>query len=165
MPEQPQTQGLVTQAQTPQAAPEQVPQEGAPEGAAPTPEEEAAYASALDMAGELVYVNDTSSAKFVAMLSAKPAVESVPPIVAHIMDKIEEAFNGELPQEVILPAADEITDMLLEVGVESGAFPAPSEQEADDVRTAMVTAIMQLYEVEEEAVAETAQAQQPGAIV
>jgi hypothetical protein len=141
--------GLVTQATTPEAAPAA--------GEAPAPEGQEAYDSALKMAGEMLYNDDTSSAKFMGMLSEGDPVQAVVGIVTFIIDAIEDAFQGQLPETVISPAADEITDMVLEMGEVSGAIPEVTEDVAIQFKGAVEKALIDTYGTTPEAFAEAVQ--------
>lgn len=110
--------GLATQAQAP-----------GPEGDAATPEEQEAYDAALKMASELIHTNDQSSAQIIQMLGdGEDPIKAVSNVVEFVMSKIEETFQNQLPETVVLPAADEITDLVIELGEESGAFDMSDEQ-------------------------------------
>jgi hypothetical protein len=141
--------GLVTQATTPEAAP-------ATSGAVPAEDQES-YDSALKMAGEMLYNDDASSDKFMRMLAEGDPVQAVTSIVTFVIDAIEDAFQGQLPEAVILPAADEITDMVLEMGETSGAIPEVAEDVAIQVKGAVTKALIDTYGANPEAFAEVVQ--------
>jgi hypothetical protein len=141
--------GLVTEATAPEAAPAA--------GEAPAPEEQESYDSALKMAGEMLYADDASSDKFMSMLAEGEPVQAVAGVVTFIMDAIEDAFQGQLPEAVILPAADEITDMVLEMGETSGAIPEVTEDVAIQVKGAVTKALMDTYGADPDAFAEAVQ--------
>lgn len=159
-------EGLVQQAQAaappaaapPAAAPmpgEQVPVEGMPaaappaEGEAASPEEQEAYDSAMQMASELLHVNDESSEQIMKMLSEGEPVESVVKVVDFIIGQIEETFKNQLPETVIIPAADEITDLVIELGDESGAFDITEEQ-IMQAKGSVVRSLLETYGIEPE---------------
>ncbi len=131
-------EGLASQAEVP-AAPQSATPAPAPLGAASTaamagpeaqvaPAEQEAYDSAMKMASEIIYVNDASSDKIVEMLGSSKPSEAIRNIVDLVMGKIEEAFNGELPETVVMPVADELTDVIIDLGHESGAFQLDEDQ-------------------------------------
>jgi hypothetical protein len=139
--------GLVTQATTPEAA----------TGEAASADEQEAYTSAMKMAGAMLYNDDASSDKFMGMLSEGEPVQAVVGIVTFIIDAIEDTFQGQLPEAAILPAADEITDMVLEMGEESGKIPEVTEDVAIQVKGAVTKSLMDTYGADPDAFAEAVQ--------
>jgi len=141
--------GLVTQATTPEAAPAT--------GEAASADEQEAYDSALKMAGEMLYGDDTSSDKFMGMLSEGEPVQAVAGIVTFIIDAIEDVFQGQLPEAVIVPASDEITDMVLEMAEQAGVIPEVTEDIAVQVKGAVMQSLVETYGADPEAFAEAVQ--------
>lgn len=151
----PEEAGLATQA----AAPEQVTEEGEPA----TPEEQEAYDAAINMASELVHVNDESSEQIMSMLEeGEDPVPAVVNVVEFIMQKIEEAFQGNLPETVIIPAADEITDMVMDLGEEAGAFDLADDQ-IMLIKGSVVKSLLEQYQdgIEESDITELLQGVNP----
>lgn len=157
--------GLVTEAQSSDVPPEAQPQEAlAAPGAPPqeeevaleageeaaTPEEQEAYDSAIAMAAEMLYVDEQASDKFLDMMTDGDSIEAPAEVIVHVMDMIEETFQGQLPEAMILPIADEVSDMVIELGVEAGAIAAPTEDEAVKIKVAVLKDLAETYGVEEE---------------
>lgn len=119
----------------------------------PKPEEQEAYNAAVSMASEILHAKDESSQAITQMMTNADDA-SAPQIVADvtdlIIDQVEDAFGGELPESVIIPAADEISDLVIELGMESGAFQM-DEAGATKAKGLVVQALMDTYGVEESA--------------
>ena len=62
------------------------------------------------------------------------------------MSQIEDAFEGELPEEVILPVADEIVDLVLELADAAGAADVTPEM-AEQAKVLTGHKIMEEYGV------------------
>ncbi|MCP4145428.1 MAG: hypothetical protein GY752_09115 [bacterium] len=121
--------GLVNQAQAqPQEAAPQAPIEGLnpteatdPQGEEEfTPEEEGAYESAMEMIAEIIYVDDTANKSIMDQLKANEPAAAISETTVFLIDQVEQAFNGQLPEGIILPLADEASDLLLELLQEDG---------------------------------------------
>ncbi len=111
--------GLVQQAQQPQ------PQiEGTPEEAESnlTAEEQTDYEAAMEMTGEIIYTNDESSQALIELMSEDDPVAGVVEASMFVLSQIEQAYQGNFPEQLILPVMDEITDMLLELGETAELF-------------------------------------------
>ncbi|MCP4089912.1 MAG: hypothetical protein GY746_08970 [Gammaproteobacteria bacterium] len=85
-----------------------------------TPEEEGAYTAAMEMVAELIYVDDTANKSIMNQLKANEPAAAIAETTVFIIDQVEQAFNGQLPEGIILPLADEISDLLLELLQEDG---------------------------------------------
>jgi hypothetical protein len=70
---------------------------------------------------------------------------------------IEDAFQGQLPETVILPAADEISDMVLELGEESGVLGEVTEEVAIAAKGAVVQILVDTYGADPDGFAEAVQ--------
>jgi hypothetical protein len=138
-------QGLVNQAQAPaQAQPgvPQVPPSVPPPDIAPpsealqsnapsdvadgepnlTPEEQEAYDSALTMVGKLIHSDDKASDSIISQISKDDPAESIATVTSFLMGQVEKAFNGEVPETIVIPIVDEASDMLIELGEAKGLF-------------------------------------------
>jgi len=126
--------GLVNQAQTqasadPAAGPNPTAQQPEPmapmsspnpaqaegEGEDLTNEEQSAYNSAMEMVAEVIYGNDKSSQAVMKQLRPDDPVTSVAEVTTLLIDQVEQAFNGKVPESIVIPLADETSDLLLEL--------------------------------------------------
>jgi hypothetical protein len=158
--------GLVERAQTP--APNEAPM--APTSMAPTsmdqapsqeqsavegepnttPEEDQAHEAAMTMVSELLYSNEKSNTAIMQMLKPENPAASASEVSIFLLSKIEETFQGNYPETLILPTADEISDMVLEIAEESGKFEV-TEDVAVQAKSLMVQQLVQDYGVDEQA--------------
>lgn len=102
----------------PEAAP--APQEGNPEEM--TPEEDEAMESGMQMVSEILYNNDGGHEAVMEGLTKGKPEESIAEVTLFVVDQIEQQFNGNFPEAAVIPLADEISDMLLELGETKGIF-------------------------------------------
>lgn len=135
--------GLVQQAQepTPAAAPTEATGE---EESNTTTEEQETYDSAMKMVGELVYNNDESHQAIMDLMTPDDPGNSIAEATIFVLSKIEEAFQGNYPEELIIPTADEISDLLLELADESGDIEI-TEQIAGEVKTQVIEQLAEEY--------------------
>jgi hypothetical protein len=124
------------------------------EGAEPevntTPEEDQAHESAMQMVAELLYANDKSNAALMDTLNPDAPAQSAADASVFLLSKVEETFQGNYPEALILPTADEISDMVLEVANESGKFEV-TEDIAVQAKSLMVQQLIKDYGVDEAA--------------
>ena len=144
-PQQP-PQGMVQQATAPQgAAPQGAapqpqaapgPEATAPQGMIPppaeaqgteaetetemTPEENKAMESGMQMVSEILYNDDTAHETIMDGLTKGKPEESIGEVTMFILDQVEQQFNGNFPESAVIPMADEISDMLLELAETKG---------------------------------------------
>lgn len=137
-------EGLVQRAQEPSPAEEPASEEESNL----TPEEQESYTSAMQMVGELIYNNDESHQAVLDAISGDdiPA-EGIADASMFLLAKVEEAFQGQYPEELILPTVDEITDLLLELAAEAKLFEV-NEQLAIDAKSASTQALIDEYGVD-----------------
>lgn len=130
--------GLIDQNQTAQAAaqppPGAVPAQPADQPAAPPAEPTGANGEAssdeqetLDKivtAAQSILYDKATSEPIMEVLKAKAADPSkaVVEVGAMIISQLDEASGGQLPVEYILPAADQILELIGELGAEAGLF-------------------------------------------
>ena len=161
--------GLVDRAQAPMA---EAPMAEAPMAEAPmaqdmqqpvaegesntTPEEDEAHEAAMTMVSELLYANDKSNAAIMNMLKADNPAASASEASIFLLSKVEETFQGNYPEALVLPTADEISDMVLEIAEESGKFEV-TEEVAVKAKSLMVQQLVQDYGVDEQAFKEATQ--------
>jgi hypothetical protein len=146
-------EGLIQQAST-----EQVPEEGMIDQAQAmpeeqgadelTPEEREAYDAAMKMTAEIIYKSDESSNMIAERLKASEPPEDVAETTSFIISQLEQAFNGQLPEEIILPLADEISDLLIEFAEDAGAFEFV-EDDYPKIKGAVVQLLLDDYGVDE----------------
>lgn len=145
-------EGLVSKAsktpvQEPSAAP--APAGNAGEEQA-TPEEQEAYEAAMQMVGDLVYQNDDSNAAIMKMLTPDDPAGSAADASAFVLSKIEETFQGNYPEGLVLTTADEISDIILELAHEAGEFEV-TEEIAVQAKAELAQQLVEDYGVDQEA--------------
>ncbi len=145
--------GLVSQAEQQLAQP--VPDAGTPQsiddgtaqpGEVPAEMQEA-YVAAIQMASEILHKDETASDGILAQIEAAEGVaEGVAEATDLIMAQIEDAFEGKLPDEIILHVGDEISDLVMELADASGIEISPELGDQAKVLTGLK--IMEEYGVE-----------------
>ena len=121
-----------------------------------TPEEDQAHEAAMEMVAELLYVNDESNTVIMKMLKPDNPAASAAEVSIFLLSKVEETFKGNYPEALVLPTADEISDMVLEIADESGAFKV-TEEIAGNAKSLMVQQLIEDYGVDEQAFKEATQ--------
>ena len=114
-----------------------------------TPEEDQAHEAAITMVSELLYTNDESNAAIMEMLNPENAAASASEVSIFLLSKVEETFQGNYPETLVLPTADAISDMVLEIADESGAFEV-TEDIAVEAKSLMVQQLVADYGVDEQ---------------
>ncbi len=113
-----------------------------------TPEERKIYDSAMGMAGEILYKGDQSSNAMMEQVKSGDPMQTIPTTVVFIIDQIEQQFQGEVPEDLILPMTDEISDMVIEMADTAGVIKA-DEQLATQLKGATVEEVLDAYGVDE----------------
>jgi hypothetical protein len=143
--------GLIQQANEAAMQEEPMAQEQEPEqveGEQLTDEEDEAYQAGINMAAEMLYKDDQSSEAFQAQLAEGDPLQSIADLTMFLVAKIEEAFQGQVPETIIIPLADEISDLVMEMGFESGAFDL-SDDEIVQAKGFVINALFDEYGLEE----------------
>jgi hypothetical protein len=111
-----------------------------------TPEEQEAYDRVVMAAQSIIY-DEEQSQNIVKMLKKNPANpgEAVGDTTAMLIQQIDEKSGGQIPEEVILPAAFEVMSDLIEMGEESGALDMGGEQDYVSAWHATVGQVMTAY--------------------
>jgi hypothetical protein len=115
-----------------------------------TPEEDQAHEAAMTMVSELLYSNDSSNAAIMKMLQPDNEAASASEVSIFLLSKVEETFQGNYPETLVLPTADEISDMVLEIAEESGTFKV-TEEIAVKTKSLMVQQLVKDYGVDDQA--------------
>ena len=156
--------GLISQATTPETS-ATMPVEAAPEevqGLTPppsdeevttesddlTPEEREAYDSAMQMVAEIIYKDDKASDAIMKQMSEGEPHQAIGKVTSFIISQIEQAFNGEVPESIIVPIGDETSDLLLELGETKGLFKL-DENLYTKTKAAMMQSLFDDYGVDE----------------
>ena len=119
--------GLVQQAQKSQPPTANDAAPGEEDESNLTPEEQEIYDSAMSMVSEIIYANDESHQAIVESLSGDDIAYKVADSTVMLLSKIEETFQGNYPEDLIIITADEISDLLLELGGEAGNYEYTEE--------------------------------------
>lgn len=112
-----------------------------------TPEEQEAYESAMGIASELLHSDKGSSDSIISILEDAgdaDAIAGVSGVVNMVMGKIEEQFQGQLPERTIHTLGDEIAELVVDLGESAGAFNLDNAQ-TDKVRGAVVKNLQEVY--------------------
>jgi len=142
--QQPQEQAPQEQAQAQAQAPQEQPQ---PEGEGDsnlTPEEQESYDSAMQMVGEMLYSDDASSQAILDLITAENPAPTIAEATIFLLSKIEETFQGNYPEDLIIVTVDEISDLLLEL-VDTSGKVAITEDIAKDVKAQLVEQLAEEY--------------------
>jgi len=134
--------GLVHRAQTRPTAPVAEPAEDDESNA--TPEEQEAYDAAMKMVGELLYTDDESYQAIMNLISEDDLAGTIAEATIFALSQIEETFQGQYPEVLIVPTVDEISDMLMELVDESGKAKI-TEQVAADVKVQVIEQLADEY--------------------
>lgn len=154
-----QTPGMVDEAQEVSAEdPELSPEE------MPTPEEQEQYDSAMKMASEIMYADDTASDAVLEQLRQGDVPDAVASVTSFIITQIDEAYKGELGEVIIIPIADEISDLLLELAAEAGIFELKDGEIVTQTKGAVMQILFEDYGIDEEDLEGMLQGVTPGDI-
>ncbi len=118
-----------------------------------TPEETENYEAAMKMVGEILYNNDESSQAVLDLMKGEDPVAGVADAAMFLISQIEQAYQGNFPEQLILPVTDEATDMLLELGETAGIFKV-DESMAVAVKSATAEELVAEYGADPAAVEE-----------
>ena len=133
--------GLVQQAQqqpTPQA------EQPVDDESNLTPEEQEIYDSAMKMVGELLYVNDESHQSIMDSITDEAPANTIADATIFTLAQIEEAFQGQYPEELIIPTVDDISTLIMELVDEAGKFEI-TEQMIKDVKMQVIEQLAEEY--------------------
>ena len=136
--------GLVQQAETPTPEEESNVTPEVEEESNLTPEEQEIYDSAMQMVGELIYNNDESHQAVMDMITAENPALTIADATIFLLSKVEETFQGQYPEELIIITADEISDLVMELIDESGKVPV-TEDIAKEVKTQVIEQLAEEY--------------------
>lgn len=109
-----------------------------------TPEEQESYEAAMKMVGEIIYNNDESHDAILELMSEEDPISGTAEAAMFLLSQIEETFQGQYPEELILATVDEITDLLLELADTAKLFEV-DEQVATDIKSASAQALVDEY--------------------
>ena len=113
-----------------------------------TPEEDEAMASAIAMASELLYGDDKAHDTIMDGLTKGDPIETISDLTLFVVDQIEQQFQGKFPEGAVVPAADEISDMILELGETKGIFKV-DEKMWQAAKGQMMSDLFEAYGIEE----------------
>lgn len=112
------------------------------------PEEREAYDAAMNMVSEIIYADDKASDTIMKKMEEGEPPQAIAELTSFIVAQIEQAFNGQVPETIIIPIGDETSDLLLELGEEKGLFKV-DEQLYTQAKGAVVQELFDDYGVEE----------------
>ncbi len=118
-----------------------------------TPEEQSDYDAAMTMIGEILYNNDESSQAVLDLMKDEDPVAGVADAAMFLISQIEQTYQGNFPEQLILPVTDEATDMLLELGETAELFKV-DEKMAIAVKSAAAEELVAEYGADPAAVEE-----------
>ena len=113
-----------------------------------SPEQQEAYESAMQMVGQLLYVNDQVNAKLMQMVKPENPATGIADASAFLLSKIEEAFEGEYPEDLVVNTADEISDLVMEL-VDAAGNVEVTEDIAIEAKGLLTQQIIEAYGVDE----------------
>lgn len=138
-------EGLVDQAQQ---MPEEEPMEVEEGESNLTPEEDETYQAAMQMASEIIHVEDASSEQILKLLESMEPIMGVAEATLFVVDQIEQAFEGQVPETLVVPIADEVSDLIMELGESAGIFTL-DETFFKRAKAAMMKLLFDAYGVDE----------------
>lgn len=109
-----------------------------------TPEEQESYDSAMQMVSEIIYNNEESNQAIMGMISAEDPAGTIAEATIFVMSQIEEAFQGNYPEELIIVTSDEVSDLLIELADESGTVKM-TEEIATNVKSQLIEQLAEEY--------------------
>lgn len=112
------------------------------------PEEREAYDAAMNMVAEIIYEDDTANKTIMDGMQEGDPPQAIAKLTSLIVSQIEEAFNGEVPETIIVPIGDEVSDLLLELGETKGLFKV-DENLLMKTKGAMMQSLFDDYGIEE----------------
>lgn len=144
-----------------QAASQPPAQQGQPQsepgsaGQQVTPEEQDAHDRVVLAAIKVIHEDDEMHAKILQMLKdgADQPASILGQTASIIIQQLDEQSGGKIPEEVIIPAAEEVLTMLAELGSAAGVIQV--DQDIVDLATGeMVKSLGEAYGVSEEDIQE-----------
>jgi len=112
------------------------------------PEEREAYDAAMNMVSDLVYADDEANTAIMDQLEQADPINSVAEVTVFMLDQIEQAFQGNLPETIVIPVADEVSDLLLEL-METKGLIELDEQTYTRTKAVMVQSLFDAYGVDD----------------
>ncbi len=111
-----------------------------------------AYDASMAFAANIVHGEKTSDKIITILKRARESggADAVGQVVSLVMAELEGQWEGQMPEEVILPVADEVSDLVLELAEESGAFKV-SEELAVKAKGQVVKTLVDTYGVDPQA--------------
>jgi hypothetical protein len=134
-----------------------------PNGEQPvTEQEQGAYEQVVMAIGNVLY-DDATSPQVVQMLkSQEDPAQAIAAVVVMVVTELDDQSGGQIPEEVILPAATEATELVAELAVAKGVFEV-DEATLNRAAQHVVQMLSERYGVEEEDVAQMMQGVDPAA--
>lgn len=111
-------------------------------------EEQASYDKVVTAAQSLIYDEKNTEGVQQMLANSQDPGEALGSAAAHIVTMLDEQSGGKIPEEVIIPAATEIMDMLVEFGEATGALPPLDEAAQTRAMNQMIGALAEEYEVD-----------------
>lgn len=149
--------GLVDQAMNPPQAPQTASPPGMAMGASgnpggtkeqpASPEEQKAYDQALQIASKILHGEDGVSdqlQKALAVDDLEKSPQAISTVTIMLVDKVEEAMQGQLPETVILSAAEEISELVMEFSEAAGG-PRLDNKAVNRSKGMMVKKLLEMY--------------------
>jgi len=113
-----------------------------------TPEEREAYDAAMRMVSDTIYSDDTSNNAVMTQLENGEPIEAIADVTLFIIDLVEQAFNGAVPESIVVPVSDQISDMLLEL-MEAKGMIKLDQTIYSRTKAAVMNSLMDAYGVED----------------
>lgn len=114
-----------------------------------TPEERESYNTAMEAVGEMLYTDDQSHEAIMQQLQSEEPLRAIAMVTSFIIAQLEQATQGQMPEQLIVPIADEVSDLVMELGEETGVFEL-SEEDILQAKGAVITSLFEDYGIEEE---------------
>jgi len=114
------------------------------------PELQEAYTATMQAADKIIHGNSKTSDSIITILERareSGGAQAVGQIVNMVMGELEHQWEGNMPEEIILGVGDEISDLVLELAEESGAF-AVTEELAVKAKGEVVKGLVATYGVD-----------------
>lgn len=112
-------------------------------------EHQEVYDSAMQMVGELLHANKEASDGILDYIDQSETLEEgVAEASDLVISRVEEAFQGQVPEELILHITDEVSDLLVEMAVAAG-MAEDTKQFSERAKILSTLQIMEEYGVEQ----------------
>lgn len=124
---------------------EQAPAAPAEQGGEVSPQNQEAYDRVVTAAGMVIY-NEPTHEAVMQMLGAGSPDAALANTIVTILAALDQKAGGKIPRDVIIPAASEMFDMLVELGTQAGIFEPLDDQMMESAAQRLMAGLTEAFE-------------------